>query len=93
MNNLPAVYCRRLNPALRIVSRITHERNVKRSTAPAWDFVSEFTTLGVESVMSAAVVGTSGRARRRGVELFSIDFPAALGGSRLAESRIGSAPA
>jgi Trk K+ transport system NAD-binding subunit len=29
MNIYLAVYCRRLNPAIRIISRITHERNVE----------------------------------------------------------------
>ena len=32
MNIYLAVYCRRLNPNLRIVSRITHERNVEAIT-------------------------------------------------------------
>ena len=38
LNIYLAVYCRQLNPKLRIVSRITHERNSRPSTGRA-DFV------------------------------------------------------
>lgn len=39
MNIFLAVYCRRLNPTLRIVSRITHERNVEAIHRAGADFV------------------------------------------------------
>ena len=47
-----AVFCRKLNPALRIVSRITHERNVEAIHRAGADFVLSYTSLGVESIMS-----------------------------------------
>jgi Trk K+ transport system NAD-binding subunit len=89
MNIYLAVYCRRLNPALRIVSRVTHERNVEAIHRAGADFVLSYTTLGVEAVMSLlrgyqlAVLG-------EGVELFSIPVPKALQGVTLAKSAIGS---
>ena len=89
MNIYLAVYCRRLNPELRIVSRITHERNVEAIHRAGADFAISYTTLGVEAVMSLlrgyelAVLG-------EGVELFSITVPGSLSGKRLADSRIGS---
>jgi voltage-gated potassium channel len=89
MNIYLAVYCRRLNPSLRIVSRITHERNVEAIHRAGADFAISYTTLGVESVMSLlrgyelVVVG-------EGVELFSIPVPPALVNRRLADSDIGS---
>ena len=46
MNIYLAVYCRRLNPSLRIVSRITHERNVEAIHRAGADFVLSYTTLG-----------------------------------------------
>ena len=89
MNIYLAVFCRRLNPGLRIVSRITHERNIEAIHRAGADFVLSYATLGVESVMSLlhgyelVVVG-------EGVELFSIAMPASLSGTRLADSGIGS---
>ena len=89
MNIYLAVYCRRLNPELRIVSRITHERNVEAIHRAGADFAISYTTLGVEAVMSLlrgyelAVLG-------EGVELFSITVPGSLSGKHLADSRIGS---
>jgi Trk K+ transport system NAD-binding subunit len=90
MNIYLAVYCRKLNPALRIVSRITHERNVEAIHRAGADFVLSYTTLGVEAVMSL-LRGYELVVLGEGVELFSIPVPKALQGRRLSESGIGSA--
>ena len=42
MNIYLAVYCRKLNRDLRIVSRITHERNVEAIHRAGADFVLRF---------------------------------------------------
>jgi Trk K+ transport system NAD-binding subunit len=84
-----AVYCRRLNASLRIVSRITHERNVEAIHRAGADFVLSYATLGVESVMSL-LRGYELVVLGEGVELFSIDVPPSLMGRRLADSGIGS---
>jgi Trk K+ transport system NAD-binding subunit len=89
MNIYLAVYCRRLNPSLRIVSRITHERNVEAIHRAGADFVLSYTTLGVESVMSL-LRGYELVVLGEGVELFSVPVPASLHGRRLADSGIGS---
>jgi voltage-gated potassium channel Kch len=52
MNIYLAVYCRKLNPDLRIVSRITHERNVEAIHRAGADFVLSYTSLGVDNLMS-----------------------------------------
>ena len=90
MNIYLAVYCRRLNPALRIVSRITHERNIEAIHRAGADFVLSYATLGVESVMSL-LRGYELVVLGEGVELFSIAVPPSLAGRRLADSGIGSA--
>jgi len=84
-----AVYCRRLNASLRIVSRITHERNVEAIHRAGADFVLSYATLGVESVMSL-LRGYELVVLGEGVELFSIEVPPSLMGRRLADSGIGS---
>ena len=89
MNIYLAVYCRRLNPGLRIVSRVTHERNVEAIHRAGADFVLSYTTLGVESVMSL-LRGDELVVLGEGVELFSVPVPAALSGKLLADSGIGS---
>jgi voltage-gated potassium channel len=89
MNIYLAVYCRRLNPALRIVSRITHERNVEAIHRAGADFVLSYTTLAVEAVVSL-LRGYELVVLGEGVELFSIPVPKPLQGKRLSQSGIGS---
>ncbi len=89
MNIYLAVFCRRLNPSLRIVSRITHERNVEAIHRAGADFALSYTTLGVEAVVSL-LRGYELVILGEGVELFSIPVPASLQGRRLADSDIGS---
>ena len=89
MNIYLAVYCRKLNPALRIVSRITHERNVEAIHRAGADFALSYTTLGVEAVVSL-LRGYELVVLGEGVELFSIPVPPALSGRQLADSGIGS---
>ncbi len=84
-----SIYCRRLNPDVRIVSRITHERNLDAIHRAGADFVLSFAPLGGESVLSLIqrreplIVGA-------GVEIFTIRLPSALAGKTLGESTIGS---
>jgi Trk K+ transport system NAD-binding subunit len=89
MNIYLAVYCRRLNSSLRIISRITHERNIEAIHRAGADFVLSYTTLGVESVLSL-LRGYELVVLGEGVELFSIAVPSSLRGRRLADSGIGS---
>lgn len=82
-------YCRRLNPELRIVTRITHERNLAAIYRAGADFVLSYATLGVDSILSIikkkklVVLG-------EGVDLFSVEVPPSLYGKSLAESGIGA---
>lgn len=89
MNIYLAVYCRRLTPNLRIVSRITHERNVEAIHRAGADFVLSYTTLGIEAVMSL-LHGHEPVLLGEGVGLFAIPVPAALAGKPLRETGIGS---
>jgi Trk K+ transport system NAD-binding subunit len=78
-----------LNPNLRIVSRITHERNLEAIHRAGADFVLSYTTLGIEAVMSV-LHGYPPVLLGEGVELFSVRVPASLAGRPLSESGIGS---
>jgi voltage-gated potassium channel len=89
MNIYLAVFCRRLNRDLRIISRITHERNLEAIHRAGADFVLSYTTLGIEAVMSL-LRGHPPVLLGEGVDLFSVPVPASLAGRPLLESRIGS---
>ena len=89
MNIYLAVFCRRLNPGLRIVSRITHERNVEAIHRAGADFVLSYTSLGVESIM-ALVSGDATVTLGEGVRLFEVRVPPSLAGQPLAKTGIGS---
>jgi len=84
-----AIYCRRLNPKLRIVSRITHERNLEAIHRAGADFVLNYASLGVKSVMAIlqerplVILG-------EGADLFMLKVPPALDGVTLVESKIGA---
>jgi Trk K+ transport system NAD-binding subunit len=84
-----ALYCRRLKQDLRIVSRITLERNVEAIHRAGADFVLSYTSLGVEAVM-ARLRGLEPVLLGEGVGLFSITVPPSLAGQPLRDSGIGS---
>lgn len=82
-----AVYCRRLNPDVRIVSRITrNEEAIHRAGA---DFVLSDATIGVEAVISL-LDGHDPVLLGEGVRLFTVVVPPALAGRPLRDSGIGS---
>jgi voltage-gated potassium channel len=82
-----ASYCRRLNEGTRIVSRVTHERNVKSIRRAGADLVLSYASLGVEAIVSLV--------RKRpmillgeGTELLEVRLPASLERKTLIESGI-----
>ena len=87
MNIYLAVYYRRLNPELRVISRITHERNIEAIHRAGADFVLSYPFLGAETVMSllqhreSVILG-------EGFDLFYVPMPASLAGLPLADSHI-----
>lgn len=89
MNIYLAVYCRRLNPKLQIISRVTHERNIEAMHRAGADLVLSYDALGVESVLSIlqrrelTVLGA-------GFHLFFIPVPPSLVGKTLSEGGIGA---
>jgi voltage-gated potassium channel len=89
MNIYLAVFCRKLNPGLRIVSRITHQRNLEAIHRAGADFVLSYSSLGIESIMSL-VTGDAPVILGEGVRLFEVRVPPSLAGHPLAQTGIGS---
>ena len=83
------VYCRRLNPDLRIVSRVTRARNIASMKRAGADLVLSYDSLGIETISSVAQ-GRPLVLLGEGVELLEITVPRTLEGKTLGESGIGA---
>lgn len=83
------VYCRRLNPDLNIVSRVTHERNAAAIYRAGADAVLGYASLGREHVI-ASLLGRDPVLVGEGADFFLIPVPAALVGTTLIDSQIGA---
>lgn len=89
MNVYLTVYCRRLNPAARILTRVTHERNVEAIQRAGADFVLSYASFGVQTVFSI-VLEREFVMLGEGVDLFYLGLPPSLSGKTLAEAAIGA---
>ena len=84
-----AVYCRRLNPAARIVSRITEEWNLEAIHRAGADFALSHGSLAAKSVLSV-VQASDLVVLGEGADLFVEGVPDSLRGKTLADSGIGA---
>ena len=89
MNVYLTVYCRRLNPDARILTRVTHERNVEAIQRAGADFVLSYASLGVQTVYSI-VQGRELIVLGEGVDLFYVPLPPSLADKTLADAGIGA---
>jgi voltage-gated potassium channel len=88
-NAFLAIYCRRLNPDTRIVSRINHERNLDAIHRAGADSVLSYDTLGIQSLL-AILRGHDTFIIDEGVDLFVLPVPRSLIGINLGDSQIGA---
>ncbi len=86
-NMFLSIYCRRLNPAIRIISRITLERSLDAIHRAGADSVLSYSTLGVKSLLALAL-DTDATFVGEGVDLIVEPIPLSLIGMTLAEARI-----
>ncbi|WP_310993623.1 potassium channel family protein [Aequorivita marina] len=89
MNIHLASYCRKLNPDVRIVSRISKARNIDIMHRAGANFVLSYATLGSEAVLSISK-GQELNILGEGIKLFSTSIPSVLVGKSLGESGIGA---
>ena len=89
MNVYLTVYCRRLNPDSRILTRVTHERNIEAIQRAGADFVLSYASFGAQTVFSIAL-GRELVVLGEGVNLFYVPLPASLADRTLAEADIGA---
>ncbi|MBW2386137.1 MAG: NAD-binding protein [Deltaproteobacteria bacterium] len=84
-----ALYCRRLNPEARIVSRINEEWNLEAIHRAGADFALSHSSLAAKSVLSI-LQGINLVVFGEGADLFVEPVPLDLAGKTLAESGIGA---
>ncbi len=84
-----AVYCRRLNPEVRIVSRITEEWNLEAIHRAGANFALSHGSLAAKFVLSD-VQGSDLVILGEGADLFIERVPAELDGKTLMDSRLGA---
>lgn len=89
MNVYLTVYCRRLNPEARLLTRVTHERNREAILRAGADFVLGYASFGAQTVF-AIVQGREVVVLGEGVDLFQIPLPPELAGRTLADVDIGA---
>lgn len=84
-----AIYCRRLNPNIHIVSRISHERNLEAVHRAGANIALSYGTVGLEYIM-ATLLGREFVMLGEGVDVLVMDVPDGLAGHTLADSRVGA---
>ena len=84
-----AVYCRRLNPDIRIISRITHERNIAAVIRAGADLVLSYAGLGAEAI-TAILKERELVFLGAGFDLFRVRVPKAMADTTLERSGIGA---
>ena len=89
MNVYLTAYCRKLNPDLRIVSRITHHRTLGTIHRAGADFVLSYASLGAQAVMSV-LRGNELLVLGEDLDVFTVPAPRSLLGKTLAETEIGA---
>ncbi|MEM7417152.1 MAG: NAD-binding protein [Gemmatimonadota bacterium] len=87
MNVYLTVYCRRLNPDARILTRATHRRNVEAIQRAGADFVLSYADIGVQTTFSIAR-GRDISVLGEGLSMHSVPVPASLVGATLGEADI-----
>ncbi len=89
INVFLAVYCRKLNHEIHIVSRITHERNIEAVYRAGADFVLSYNALGTKQLM-ALVQGRELVLLGEGIDLFVLDVGPRLAGKTLIDAELGA---
>lgn len=89
MNAYLCIYFRKLKPEIRIVSRITHDRNIESIHRAGGDFALSYASLGQELVM-ALLQGREFIFLGSDIDFHVLDVPQSMAGKTLRESNIGA---
>ncbi len=88
-NTFLTIFYRKLRPKAQIISRCTHESNVKRLHRAGADLVLSYASMGANSIFNE-LKGKENLLLAEGVSVFSTPVPHGLEGLTLAESSVPS---
>ncbi|GAB5561529.1 MAG: NAD-binding protein [Synoicihabitans sp.] len=86
-NTFLTIFYRKLRPKAQIISRCTHEANVKRLHRAGADLVLSYASMGANSIFNE-LKGKENLLLAEGVSVFSAPVPPSLEGLTLAESSV-----
>ena len=84
-----ALYCRRLNPSIQIISRVTQERNISTLHRAGADFVMSYASMGANAIFNL-LERSDTLMIAEGLDVFKLKMPKSLAGKTLAQSAIHS---
>ena len=88
------VYCRRLNPEIQIISRVTQERNIATLHRAGADFVMSYASMGADAIFNflkrsdTLMVAESLSVFSEDISVFRMKMPSSLVGRTIANSAI-----
>ena len=88
------VYCRRLNPEIQIISRVTQERNIATLHRAGADFVMSYASMGADAIFNflkrsdTLMVAESLSVFSEDISVFRMKMPSSLVGKTIANSHI-----
>lgn len=84
-----ALYCRRLNPSIQIISRVTQERNISTLHRAGADFVMSYASMGANAIFNL-LERSDTLMVAEGLDVFKMKIPKSLVGKTIAESAMHS---
>ncbi|MBT5832558.1 MAG: hypothetical protein HOH77_20400 [Candidatus Latescibacteria bacterium] len=87
MNVYLTLYCRRLNPGIQIISRVTQERNISTLHRAGADFVMSYASMGSNAIFNL-LERSDTLMVAEGLDVFKLKIPKSLVGKTIATSAI-----
>ncbi|MCB0078329.1 MAG: NAD-binding protein [Anaerolineales bacterium] len=81
------IYCRRLRPSVRIISRATQERNIETLHRAGADYVMSYASMGANAILTL-LDRSDVLMVAEGLDIFRVPIPPELAGVTLVQSRL-----
>ena len=81
------IYCRRLNPTIQIISRVSQDRSIPTLHRAGADYVMSYASMGANAIFNLLQRGNTLMVAE-GLDVFKVDTPSSLVGKTIASSSI-----
>lgn len=81
------IYCRRLNPTIQIISRVSQDRSIPTLHRAGADYVMSYASMGANAIFNLLQRGNTLMVAE-GLDVFKVDTPSSLVGNTIASSSI-----